>query len=65
MSKLKGCTGHRLVHLNDSLFVMGGVDKKGQLCNELHRINCQNQRIDTLIMDNTLNLEDFALFALQ
>ena len=65
MAKLKGRTGHRLVRLNDSLFVMGGVDKKGLLSNELQRINCHNQRIDTLIMDNTLNLEGFALFTLQ
>jgi hypothetical protein len=45
-----GRTGHRAARINDSIFVLGGTDKTGKFVSEVHRINCLNNRIDTLIL---------------
>lgn len=60
-----GRTGHRVARINDSIFVLGGTDKAGRFVNEVHRINCLNNRIDTLVLENTLSVEAFTLFAFQ
>jgi hypothetical protein len=62
---LPGRTGHRAARINDSIFVVGGTDKKGLFVNEVHRINCLNNKIDTLILENSLSIEGFSLFAFQ
>jgi hypothetical protein len=54
--------GHRAGRINDSIFVVGGTNGEGNFVNEVHRINCQNARTDTLILENALSLTDFALF---
>ena len=62
---LRGRTGHRVARLNDSVFVLGGTDEKGLWVHELHRINCQNHRLDSLILDTLLPLEGFSFFCLR
>lgn len=64
-SLLRGRTGHRVARLNDSIFVMGGADREGQWVSELHRINSENCRIDSLILDTVLPLEGFSFFSLR
>jgi hypothetical protein len=54
--KLRGRTGHRVVGANGSIFVVGGRSEEGLWKSEVQRINCENQRIDSLILDNTLCL---------
>lgn len=60
-----GRTGHRAARINDSIFVVGGTDKTGRFVNEVHRINCLNNRIDSLILENTISIEGFSLFSFQ
>lgn len=60
-----GRTGHRAARINDSIFVVGGTDKCGKLVSEVHRINCLSNRIDCLILENSLTLEGFSLFCHQ
>ena len=62
---LAGRTGHRAARINDSILVVGGSDKAGKFVNEVHRINCLSNKIDTLIVENTLSAEGFSLFAHQ
>jgi hypothetical protein len=62
---LPGRTGHRAARINDSIFVLGGTDKAGGFLSEVHRINCLNNKIDTLILENTISVEGFSLFSHQ
>jgi hypothetical protein len=57
-----GRKGHRAARLNDSIFVLGGGDKRGLGINAVHKINCQNNRFVSIILDNAVALEGFSLF---
>lgn len=59
---LSGRVGHQVVRINDSIFVVGGTDGQGRFINVVHRINCQNNRIDSLILEKNVSIEGFALF---
>lgn len=50
-----GRIGHRVARINDSILVVGGTDKTGSFVEQVHRINTQNLRIDTLVMENTIS----------
>ncbi len=60
-----GRTGHRAARINDSILVLGGTDKAGKFVNKVHRINCLNNKIDTLVLENTISIEGFSLFSFQ
>ena len=62
---LRGRTGHRVARLKDSVFVLGGVENSGLWVHELHRINSQNHRLDSLILDTPVALEGFSFFCLR
>jgi len=63
--RFSGRVGHRVARINDSIFTVGGVDKDGNFINQVHRINCQNNRIDTLIVENMVSIEGFSMFCWQ
>ena len=48
--------GHGVARINNSILVVGGRGKSGKSINRVHRINCCNNRIDSLILDNSLEL---------
>lgn len=59
---LSGRTGHRAARINDSILVLGGTDKTGKFVNGAYRINCLTNKIDTLVLENTLSAEGFSFF---